>query len=103
LHPVKAARREIEAKVWAMIHDHPTLKASLSRANGAYQFATFKKLEGRPNWTMEWTTDARRAKDAYEWIVRSVQPRLSWKRRPTVLRVPTRVAIYSGARPAGGI
>lgn len=42
LHPVKAARREIEARVWSLIHDHPTLKASLSRVGGAYDVATFK-------------------------------------------------------------
>jgi hypothetical protein len=32
LHPVKAARRDIEGRVWSLAHDHPTLKASLSRA-----------------------------------------------------------------------
>ena len=63
LHPVKAARREIEARVWSLVHDHPTLKASLSHAGGAYEIATFKELEGRPNWTMEWTTDDQLAKD----------------------------------------
>jgi hypothetical protein len=76
LHPVKAARREIEARVWSLIHDHPTLKASLSRAGGAYEVATFRKLEGRPNWTMEWITDDRLAKAAFERIVRSVQTQI---------------------------
>ena len=76
LHPIKAARREIEARVWSLVHDHPTLKASLSRAGGAYEFATFKKLAGRPNWTMEWSTDDRLAKDAFERLVRSVQTQL---------------------------
>ena len=76
LHPVKAARREIEARVWSFIHDHPTLKASLSHAGGAYEFATFKKLAGRPNWTMEWPTDDRLAKDAFERLVRSVQTQI---------------------------
>ena len=45
-HPVKAARREIEARVWSLIHDHPALKASPSRVGGAYEVATFKTLEG---------------------------------------------------------
>ena len=76
LHPVKAARREIEARVWSLIQDHPTLKASLSRADGAYQLATFKQLEGRPNWTMEWTTDDHVAKAAFERAVRSVQTQI---------------------------
>ena len=31
LHPVKADRRDIEARVWSLVHDHPTLKAWLSR------------------------------------------------------------------------
>jgi hypothetical protein len=35
LHPIKAARCEIEARVWSLIHDHPTLKASLSSAGVA--------------------------------------------------------------------
>src|SRR5437763_9289194 len=35
LHPVRAARREIEARVWSLIHDNPTLRESLSRAGGA--------------------------------------------------------------------
>jgi hypothetical protein len=45
----------------------------LSRAGGAYEVATFKELEGRPNWTMQWLTDDRLAKAAFERIVRSVQ------------------------------
>jgi hypothetical protein len=76
LHPVKVARREIEARVWSLVHDHPTLKASLSSAGGAYEVATFKKLQGRPNWTMDWITDDRLAKAAFERIVRSVQTQL---------------------------
>lgn len=76
LHPVKAARRDIEARVWSLVHDHPTLKASLSRAGGAYEVATFKKLEGQPNWTMEWTADDPLAKTAFERIVRSVQTQI---------------------------
>jgi hypothetical protein len=76
LHPVKAARHDIEARVWSLVHDHPTLKASLSRAGGAYEVATFKELEGRPNWTMEWLTDDRLAKAAFERIVRSVQTQI---------------------------
>ena len=76
LHPVKAGQREIEARVWSLIQDNPALKSSLSRANGPYRFATFKKLEGRPNWTMEWTTDDRAAKAAFERIVRSVQTQI---------------------------
>jgi hypothetical protein len=76
LHPVKATQREIEARVWSLVHDHPTLKASLSRAGGAYEVATFKKLQGRPNWTMDWITDDRLAKAAFERIVRSVQTQL---------------------------
>ena len=59
LHPVKADRRDIEARVWSLVHDHPTLKAWLSRSGGAYEIATFKKLEGQPNWTMEWRHHAR--------------------------------------------
>jgi hypothetical protein len=74
LVPVKAPRREIEARVWSLTHDHPTLKASLSRAGGVYECTTFMKLEGqRPNWTMEWTTDDSVAKAAFERIVRTVQ------------------------------
>jgi len=76
LHPVKATQREIEARVWSLVHDHPTLKASLSRAGGAYEVATFKKFQGRPNWTMDWITDDRLAKAAFERIVRSVQTQL---------------------------
>jgi len=76
LHPIKAAQREIEARVWSLIHDHPTLKASLSRAGGAYEIATFKKLDGQPNWTMEWKTDDRLAKAAFERVIRSVQTQL---------------------------
>lgn len=76
LHPVKAGRREIEARVWSIVHDHPTLRASLSRVGGAYEIATFNKLEGRPNWTMEWTTDDQLAKTAFERVVRSVQTQI---------------------------
>lgn len=76
LHPVKAARREIEARVWSLVQDQPTLKASLSRAGGAYEIATFRPLEGRPNWTMEWLTDDRPARAAFERIVRSVQTQI---------------------------
>ena len=32
LPPVKGARRDIEARVWSLVHDQPTLKASLSRS-----------------------------------------------------------------------
>jgi hypothetical protein len=56
--------------------DHPTLKAWLSRSGGAYDLATFKKLEGQPNWTMEWNTDDQLAKAAFERIVRSVQTQI---------------------------
>ena len=76
LHPVRAARREIEARVWSLLHDHPTLRTSFSRAGGAYEIATFKKLEGRPNWTMEWSTDDRPAKVAFERVVQSVQTQI---------------------------
>jgi hypothetical protein len=76
LHPVKAARPEIEARIWSLIHDHPTLKASLSRAGGVYEIAKFKELEGRPNWTMEWMTEDRPAKTAFERVVRSVQTQI---------------------------
>jgi hypothetical protein len=79
LHPVKATKREIEARVWSLIHDHPTLRASFSSAGGVYEVATFKTLEGRPNWTMEWITDDRLAKAAFERIVRSVQTQLELK------------------------
>ena len=73
LPPVKLTRRDIEARVWSLVHDQPTLKASLSRSGGAYEIAKFKKLKGRPNWTMEWSTDDQLAKAAFERIVRSVQ------------------------------
>jgi hypothetical protein len=76
LHPVKAGRREIEARVWSLVHDHSTLKAWLSRSGGTYDIATFKKLEGQPNWTMEWNTDDQPAKAAFESIVRSVQTQI---------------------------
>jgi hypothetical protein len=76
LHPVRASRRDIEARVWSLVRDHPTLRASLSHAGGAYEVATFKKLEGRPNWTMEWITDDRRAKAAFERVIRSVQTQI---------------------------
>ena len=76
LHPVKAARRDIEARVWSLVHDHPTLRALMSRAGGAYEVATFNELEGRPNWTMQWLTDDRLAKAAFERIVRSVQTQI---------------------------
>jgi hypothetical protein len=76
LYPIKAAQREIETRVWSLIHDHPTLKASLSRAGGAYEIATFKKLEGQPNWTMEWKSDDRLAKAAFERVVRLVLPQI---------------------------
>ena len=76
LHPVKAARRDIEARVWSLVHDHPTLRTLLSRSGGAYEVATFMELEGRPNWTMQWLTDDRLAKAAFERIVRSVQTQI---------------------------
>lgn len=76
LHPVKAGRRDIEARVWSLVHDHPTLAASLSREGGAYDIATFRPLNGRPNWTMEWTTDDQSAKAAFDRIVRSVQTQI---------------------------
>ena len=44
LPPVKGARRDIEARVWSLVHDQPTLKASLSRSGGAYEIAKLKKL-----------------------------------------------------------
>jgi hypothetical protein len=56
-----------------VVRDHPMLKTSMSRAGGAYEVATFKELEGRPNWTMEWLTDDRLSEAAFERIVRSVQ------------------------------
>src|SRR3954468_17196886 len=37
LHPVRAARREIEARVWSLAQAHPTLAGSLSREGGAYE------------------------------------------------------------------
>jgi hypothetical protein len=40
------------------------------------EVATFKKLEGRPNWNMEWITDDRLAKAAFERVVRSVQTQI---------------------------
>ena len=76
LHPIKASRREIEARIWSLIHDLPALRASLSRVGGVYEVATFKKLEGRPNWTMEWITDDQSAKGAFERVVRSVQTQI---------------------------
>jgi hypothetical protein len=76
LHPVKAGRRDIESRVWSLVHDHPTLKTSLSCAGGAYEVATFKELEGWPNWTMEWLTDDQLSKAAFERIVRSVQTQM---------------------------
>ena len=76
LPPVKLTRRDIEARVWSLVHDQPTLKASLSRSGGAYEIAKFKKLQGRPNWTMEWSTDDQLAKAAFERIVRSVQTQI---------------------------
>jgi hypothetical protein len=51
-------------------------KRWLSRSGGAYDIATFKKLEGQPNWTMEWNTDDQPAKAAFERIVRSVQTQI---------------------------
>ena len=47
-----------------------------SPVGGAYDLATFKKLEGQPNWTMEWNTDDHLAKAAFERIVRSVQTQI---------------------------
>jgi len=76
LHPVKAAQCEIEARIWSFIHDHPTLKASLSHGGGIYEVATFKRLEGRPNWTMEWTTGDRLAKATFERVVRSMHTQI---------------------------
>ena len=76
LHPIKASRREIEARIWSLIHDLPALRASLSPVGGVYEVATFKKLEGRPNWTMEWITDDQSAKGAFERVVRSVQTQI---------------------------
>lgn len=76
LHPVKAGRRDIEARVWSLVHDHPTLAAWLSSEGGAYEIATFKPLSGRPNWTMEWTTGDQLARAAFDRIVRSVQTQI---------------------------
>ena len=76
LHPVKAGRRDIEARVWSLVHDHPTLAASLSGEGGAYEIAIFKPLNGRPNWTKEWATRDQSAKAAFERIVRSVQTQI---------------------------
>jgi hypothetical protein len=59
-----------------LVRDHPTLKAWLSRSGGAYDIAKFKKLEGQPNWTMEWNTDDQLAKAAFDRIVRSVQTQI---------------------------
>lgn len=73
LHPIKAAQPVIEARVWSLLHNHPGLEASLSRAGNACEIVAFKKLEGRPNWSMEWITDDRSAKAAFAKIVRSVQ------------------------------
>jgi len=73
LYPVKASRREIEARVWSLIQDQPRLKAFLSQAGGVYEVATFRKLQGRPNWTMEWLTDDKEARAAFERIVRLAQ------------------------------
>jgi hypothetical protein len=42
----------------------------------AKEVATFKKLEGSPNWTMEWITDDQFAKAAFERVVRSVQTQI---------------------------
>ena len=76
LYPVKAGRRDIEARVWSLVHDHPTLAASLSREGGAYEVAIFKPLNGRPNWTIEWATEDQSAKAAFDRIVRSVQTQI---------------------------
>src|SRR5438045_682987 len=38
LHPIRAARREIEARVWSLIQDHPMLKTALLGTGGAYEF-----------------------------------------------------------------
>jgi|1185.fasta_scaffold143575_2 hypothetical protein len=53
-----------EARVWSLVHDRPTLKAWLSRG-GAYDLATFRKLAGQPNWTMEWNINDQLAKTAF--------------------------------------
>jgi hypothetical protein len=77
LHPIKATQREIEARVWSQIHDDPTLKAVLSRVGGAYESAMFRKLEGSPNWTIEWFTDDHEARIGFERVVRSMQTQFS--------------------------
>ena len=59
---------------------HPTLRDSLSCAGGAYEFATFKKLAGRPNWTMEWPTDDRMAKPLLKDFFDQLKPKLSWNK-----------------------
>jgi len=76
VYPVKAGRRDIEARVWSLVHDHPRLAASLSRQGGAYEAAIFKPLNGRPNWTIEWATEDQAAKAAFDRIVRSVQTQI---------------------------
>jgi hypothetical protein len=76
LHPVKADRRDIEARVWSLVHDHPTLRPLLLREGGAYEIATFKRLKGRPNWIMEWITEDQSARAAFDRIVRSVQTQI---------------------------
>ena len=76
LHPVKAGQRDIEARVWSVVHGHPTLAASLAREGGAYEIATFRPLNGRPNWTMEWATNDQSAKAPFDGIVRSVQTQI---------------------------
>ena len=76
VYPVKAGRRDIEARVWSLVHDHPTLAASFSGEGGAYEVAIFKPLNGRPNWTIEWATEDQSAKAAFDRIVRSVQTQI---------------------------
>jgi hypothetical protein len=75
---------EVHPLHWSLVHDHPTLKAGFSCAGfscngGTYDLATFKELEGQPNWTMEWNTDDQLAKAAFERIVRSVQTQIELK------------------------
>ena len=53
-----------EARVWSLVHDRPTLKAWLSHG-GAYDLATFRKLAGQPNWTIEWNINDQLAKTAF--------------------------------------
>jgi hypothetical protein len=81
LHPVKAARREIEARVWSLIHDHPTLKASLSRVGGTYEVAKFKELEvGRiGQWSGSLTIG--RPKLPLNGLSGQFKLKLSWNRR----------------------